>query len=172
MDSRRHRKSLNDHNFDLFHPILKNEGTKMIYSSRGIDWWKDLSSIYVRSKIWIFCHFWPKMALLGGQKIKILNFNWLALVCTPFTSYNFTIIKLLLKKWKLCYTLLAHASHICVFDIYLCRTYIVMLYTQFLFIRNSNFFQAASFLIFHDFEPGSFLISFLNSLSQFSDVLA
>ena len=32
------------------------------------------------------------------------------------------------------------------------------------FIRNSNFFQAASFLIFNDFEPGSFLISFLNSL--------
>ena len=26
-------------------------------------------------------------------------------------------------------------------------------------IRNSNFLQAASFLIFHDFEPGSFLIN-------------
>ena len=35
------------------------------------------------------------------------------------------------------------------------------------FIRNSNFFQAASFLIFREFEPASFLISFLNSLPSF-----
>ena len=75
MDSRRRQKPLNDHNFGIFHPILKNEGTKMIYSARGIDWRKDLSVIYVRSKIRIFGHFWSKMALLGGQKIKILNFN-------------------------------------------------------------------------------------------------
>ena len=107
MDSRRHRKSLNDHNFGIFHPILKNEGTKMIYSSRGVDCWKELSSIYFCSKNWIFGHFWVKMALVGGQKYKILNFNWLVLVCNPFRSYNFTIIKLLLKKWKLCYTLVA-----------------------------------------------------------------
>ena len=26
-----HRKSLNDHNFGIFHPILTNEGIKMIY---------------------------------------------------------------------------------------------------------------------------------------------
>ena len=36
-------------------------------------------------------------------------------------------------------------------------------YTQFFLIRNSNFFQAASFLIFRDFEPASFLISFIKS---------
>ena len=33
-------------------------------------------------------------------------------------------------------------------------------------IRNSIFFQAASFLIFHDFGPRRFLISFLNSFEM------
>ena len=42
---------------------------------------------------------------------------------------------------------------------------------SFFIIRNSIFFQAASFLIFRDFEPASFLISFLNSLTQFRDVI-
>ena len=46
------------------------------------------------------------------------------------------------------------------------RAEIIVIHAVF-FIRNSNFFQAASFLIFRDFEPASFLISFLNSLSQF-----
>ena len=127
MESRRHRKSLNDHNFGIFHQILKNEGSKMIYSSRGIDWWKDLSSIYVRSKIRIFGHFWPKMALLGGQKIEILNFYWLVLVYNPFRSYNFSIIKILLKKWKLCYTqthMAILALETCIFSKYMILKYI------------------------------------------------
>ena len=42
-------------------------------------------------------------------------------------------------------------------------------YTQFF---NKKLKSFASFLIFHDFEPGIFLFSFLNSLSQNWDVLA
>ena len=99
-------QSWDGHNLVILHPIWTFDPTKIISSSRRIDWWKDLSSIYVRSKNWIFGHFWPKMALVGGQKIEILNFYWLVLVYNPFRSYNFSIIKILLKKWKLCYTLL------------------------------------------------------------------
>ena len=125
----------------------------MIYSSRGIDWWKDLSFTYFRSKIWIFGHFWSKMALLGGQKIEFLNFNWLVLVCNPFRSYNFTIIKLLLKKWKLCYTLLDHPwKNIRFWHLLLATPKINMP----LFFNYRPNFQKFEKLIFIIFEKGCF----------------
>ena len=45
---------LDRHNFAILHPIWTNDPTKMIYSSRRIEWLKDLSSISFRSDFDIF----------------------------------------------------------------------------------------------------------------------
>ena len=54
---------LDRHNFAILHPIWTNDPTKMIYSSRRIEWLKDLSSISFRSDFDIFGSFfgpWSK----------------------------------------------------------------------------------------------------------------
>ena len=48
---------LDRHNFAILHPIWTNDPTKMIYSSRRIEWLKDLSSISFRSDFAIFGSF-------------------------------------------------------------------------------------------------------------------
>ena len=48
---------LDRHNFAILHPIWTNDPTKMIYSSRRIEWLKDLSSISFRSDFDIFGSF-------------------------------------------------------------------------------------------------------------------
>ena len=55
-------QSLGGHNLVIFHPILTFDHTKMISSSRGIEWWKDLSSISFRLDFRILSHFLPPVA--------------------------------------------------------------------------------------------------------------
>ena len=47
-------QSLDRHNFVILHPIWTNDPTKIIYSSRRIEWRKELSSISFRSDFGIF----------------------------------------------------------------------------------------------------------------------
>ena len=54
--------SLGGHNLVIFHPILTFDHTKMMSSSRGIEWWKDLSSISFRLDFGILSHFLPPVA--------------------------------------------------------------------------------------------------------------
>ena len=55
-------QSLDGYNSAIFHPILTNKYTKMIYSSRRIDWWKELSSISFGLDFGILSHFEPLLA--------------------------------------------------------------------------------------------------------------
>ena len=50
------------HNSVICYPILTFKYTKMISSSRRIDWWRDLSSISFRLHFNIFSHFLPPLA--------------------------------------------------------------------------------------------------------------
>ena len=55
-------QSWDGHNLVILHPIWTFDPTKMISSSRRIDWWKDLSSISFRLDFCFlatFCHWWP-----------------------------------------------------------------------------------------------------------------
>ena len=74
-------QSLGGHNFVIFHPILTIKYTKMISSSRRIEWWKDLSSISFRLDFHIFSHFLPPVATwtkvaIGSQNHYQIVGNW------------------------------------------------------------------------------------------------
>ena len=66
-------QSLDGHNLVIFHPILTFDHTKMISSSRRVQWCKDLSSISFRSDFGFLSHFLPPVATratLGARTQK------------------------------------------------------------------------------------------------------
>ena len=66
-------QSLGGHNLVIFYPILTFDHTKMISSSRRVQWWKDLSSISFRSDFGFLSHFLPPVATwatLGARAQK------------------------------------------------------------------------------------------------------
>ena len=101
----------------------------------------------------------------------VSKWTWWFSTLLPCTCMFWFVVKLTL----ICYRKRDIVAKLCTLMPAGKRSFWESLYTLhavfFLFIRNSNYFQAASFLIFRDFEPASFLISFLNSLSQFWDVI-
>ena len=66
-------QSLGGHNLVIFYPILTFDHTKMISSSRRVQWWNDLSSTSFRSDFVFLSHFLPPVATwatLGARTQK------------------------------------------------------------------------------------------------------
>ena len=84
-------RSLSGHNSAIFYPILTFKYTKMISSSRRIDWWKDLSSISFRSDFHILSHYLPPVATwttmaIGSQNHTQIVSNWYTYHAQPITQ--------------------------------------------------------------------------------------
>jgi len=74
-------QSLGGHNSVTLHPILTNDPTKMISSSRRVEWWKDLSSISFRLDFGILSHFLPLVATWTTLGVWVQNYPQVVGTC-------------------------------------------------------------------------------------------
>ena len=76
--------SLGGHNLAIFHPILTFDHAKMISSSRGIEWRKDLSSISFRLDFGILSHFLPSVATWTTFGARTQNYSQVVGTCPAY----------------------------------------------------------------------------------------
>ena len=67
-------QSLSGHNSTIFYPIWTFDHTKMISSSRRVEWWKDLSYISFRLEFDILSHFLPPVATWTTLCTRVQNY--------------------------------------------------------------------------------------------------
>ena len=86
------------YNSVILHPIWTSDPTKMISSSRRIDWWKDLSSISSRLDFNIFSHFWthgPRWTCAPKTTLRML------VLALPINSNSYLKINQGWIQWQI-----------------------------------------------------------------------
>ena len=88
--------SLGGHNSVIFHSIWTFDHTKIISSSRRVECWKELSSIFFRLEFGILSHFLPPMVTWTTLGVRVQNYPRLLVFVLPISPNSYLKID---KNW-------------------------------------------------------------------------